>query len=232
MEQLATTSLYNNLAKENQIDSNVLVTGTYAMGRGSTQMGSFLACLGMNQDATIRTELGTSFRGQVRDIARKMYSERLSQPKNCKYVIALKSGFAMLLEDKANAWLLMLLQSLAKNQVTLANSVPESNMDIILDTTTTQHHAPEVAPLESTAATQQEQQVNGEGVEQDEQDCDEGDCFEGDEGDEGDVDDEEEFPKQRSSEELRLHLQSQLTALRNKASSDDWDLLSTKLSMK
>jgi len=100
MEQLATTTMYGNLAKEELIDGDHVVRETFGMGRGSSQMGVLMANVGMNQETTGRKTIRDLVKPQIPMIARNMF-----QFQHQKYVIALKSGFAILLEDDANSWL-------------------------------------------------------------------------------------------------------------------------------
>ncbi len=99
METLAASSMYENLHLSGYLEEEMVVLCSWGIGRGSLQMGKFQLPYGMEHDDL---EL-------VPDLFSQGFADRLVgmanlYPPNTKFVIALKSGFAILLDQQK--WLM------------------------------------------------------------------------------------------------------------------------------
>ncbi len=125
MELLAAQSLYGNLAKAGLIDEHVAVFETWATGRGSTQMNKFLAPVGMDIPGELKATVPRDFLKALQaGLAKDMYSKQKLFSKDAKLVIALKSGFAMLLDNKENQWI---IESIRNQDVVLEGKNEEES---------------------------------------------------------------------------------------------------------
>ncbi len=132
MECLAAESLYSNLAKANLIDKNIVVFETWGVGRGSCQMGKFLVPLGMDSSIEFKANIPAHYLKELKDgLANDLYARFKNLPESANLVIALKSGFAMLLENKQNQWV---IQSIRNAETVELHVVPtDKNKKIIKD---------------------------------------------------------------------------------------------------
>ncbi len=115
MEFLAAKSLYSNLHKAGLLPK-VEVVSSWGIGRGSLQMGDFQLSVGMDDDVVQRNAVCRYFRDALKyGLAKELFDESKQYPPDAILVIALKSGFTILLDSPSESWLLREIQDAAKN---------------------------------------------------------------------------------------------------------------------
>jgi len=118
MEKLAAESLYENLVAADLLDEDVVVFETWGTGRGSSQIGQCLQPIGMDKEIDLKTVVPAKYQEELQHgLAKNMFQHSRSFGfQNAKLVIALKSGFAMLLDDEKNDWVINEIRTTAIHQ--------------------------------------------------------------------------------------------------------------------
>ncbi len=115
MESKAAAALYKNLIDARLLQSNVTLVDTWGLGAGSCQFGQHLGIpIGMkDSEKPIFQDIVAKFEFALdQGLAVELLDQSQTYPSDANLVIALKSGFALLLNDKKHDWLLRTAQSL------------------------------------------------------------------------------------------------------------------------